>query len=332
MDEIRYPVELVKTFDKQIVGQYEYKESVAMAIYKQCYKNTTQPIMVIAPTGSGKTFLFDVFKNSSMKPQNYTITSINISRLTEEGVHGQDLDDIFISYKEQCQLEGNRQMRGLIYIDEIDKLISPSIVTNGDTVTNKNAQIQHQLMQILDGGTIAGIDTKKVLFVFGGAFHQLDYIEIPEVRHNPIGFVNTPISTPDDRLLAEKSIRDELLEIGFQREFLGRITKIVRLKALNRTELKAILLHPSRGEISKLKKEYASDGIELEIKDDAVDQILDAVVSENLGARSVSNILEQLLDGVWFRCIANDYNKVVIDKNADIKYMKVRKKETVQVP
>ena len=88
------------------------------------------------------------------------------------------------------------------------------------------------------------------------------------------------------------------MEIGFQREFLGRITKIVRLKALNRTELKAILLHPSRGEISKLKKEYASDGIELEIKDDAVDQILDAVVSENLGARSVSNILEQLLDGV----------------------------------
>ena len=60
-------------------------------------------------------------------------------------------------------------------------------------------------MQILDGGTIAGIDTKKVLFVFGGAFHQLDYIEIPEVRHNPIGFVNTPISTPDDRLFGNRS-------------------------------------------------------------------------------------------------------------------------------
>ena len=100
MENKMYPLELVKELDKYIVGQRAYKETVAMSIYTQCYKYSVNPIMVIGPTGSGKSFLFKVLMNSSLRPQDYTIMSTNISRLTEEGVHGQDIDDIFVEFKQ----------------------------------------------------------------------------------------------------------------------------------------------------------------------------------------------------------------------------------------
>lgn len=324
MENKMFPLKLVKELDKFIVGQRAYKETVAMSIYTQCYKNTVNPIMIIGPTGSGKSYLFKVLKNSKLRPKDYTIMSTNISRLTEEGVHGQDIDDIFVEFKQLCEMEKNYAYRGLIHIDEIDKLVYPSYVSGGNA--NRNSIIQHQLMQILDGGVIAGVPTKNILFVFSGAFHQLDELDEKEVRHIPIGFV-----TSDDKennvMFARDSLRNNLLEVGFQREFLGRINQIVKLNALTETELKAILLHPSRGVISKLKQNYASDGIELVIESDAIDGIIKAVVAENLGARSVSNIVETMLSGAWFHCIANNLNQIIVDKDVirggTLKYNKI---------
>lgn len=324
METKMYPLELVKELDKYIVGQRVYKETVAMSIYTQCYKNSVNPIMVIGPTGSGKSYLFKILKKSSLRPNDYTIMTTNISRLTEEGVHGQDIDDIFVEFKQLCEMEKNYEYRGLIHIDEIDKLVYPSYVSNENA--NRNSIIQHQLMQILDGGTIAGVPTKNILFVFSGAFHQLDELNKKEVRHNPIGFIAT--DTKEECVaIAKDTLRNDLLEVGFQREFLGRINQIVKLNALTEKELKAILLHPSRGVISKLKQSYASDGIDLVIEGDAIDGIIKAVVSENLGARSVSNIVETILNGAWFHCIANNLNQIVVDKEVirggKLKYNKV---------
>lgn len=326
MENKMYPVELVKELDRYIVGQQAYKETVAMGIYAQCYKNSVSSIMVIGPTGSGKSYLFQVLQNSVLKPKNYTIMSTNISRLTEEGVHGQDIDDIFKEFKKLCEMEKNFEYRGLIHIDEIDKLVYPSYVSSGSGSVNRNSLIQHQLMQILDGGAIAGVPTKNILFVFSGAFHQLDDLDQKEVKQNPIGFAANDIEEKPV-FVAKDSLRNNLLEVGFQREFLGRINQIVKLNALTETELKAILLHPSRGVISKLKQNYASDGIDLVIETEAIDGIIKAVVAENLGARSVSNIVETVLNGAWFHCIANNFNQIVIDKNViaggEIKYGRV---------
>ena len=324
MENKTFPLELVKELDRFIVGQRAYKETVAMSIYTQCYKNTVNPVMIIGPTGSGKSYLFKVLKKSKLKPKDYTIMSTNISRLTEEGVHGQDIDDIFVDFKQLCEMEKNKTYRGLIHIDEIDKLVYPSYVSSGNA--NRNSIIQHQLMQILDGGVIAGVSTKNILFVFSGAFHQLDALDEKEIRHNSIGFV-TSDNKENNVMFARDSLRNDLLEVGFQREFLGRINQIVKLNALTETELKAILLHPSRGVISKLKQNYASDGIELVIESDAIDGIIQAVVAENLGARSVSNIVETMLSGAWFHCIANNLNQIIVDKEVirggALKYNKI---------
>lgn len=314
MNNKQYPIMLVKEWDKYLVGQNAYKETIAMGIYRHIFKNTTAPIMVVGPTGSGKTYLFQLLKNSKLCPEKYTIMITNISRLTEEGVKGQDLDDVFIQFKQLCQSEHNPECRGLIYIDEIDKIIYPSYVSSGNGDINRNSIIQHQLMQILDGGTIAGISTKNILFVFGGAFHQLDDLKKKGGKHNPIGFTSSSEKNIQD-ILSDDTFRNKLLEIGFQREFLGRISQIVQLQALNEIELKAILLHPTKGVISQMKNEYASDGIELIVNDDAIDGIVKSVVRENLGARSVKNIVEKILNGAWYHCIAYDYNQIIIDHN-----------------
>lgn len=319
MENKMYPLELVKYLDKYIVGQRSYKETIAMSIYEQCFKNTINrttpinPIMVIGPTGSGKTFLLNVLKDSPLKPLNYTIMSTNVSGLTEAGVHGQDVDDIFAEYKKMCTKEKNYSYRGLIHIDEIDKHISPDYVTGDNGNSNRNEIIQHQLMKILDGDTIAGVPTKNILFVFSGAFYKLDELQKKGLKHNPIGFA---ANDKDEKpFVAKDPIRNDLIEIGFQKEFLGRINQIVKINALNEAELKAILLHPSRGVISKLMQNYASDGIELVVEPDAIDGIIKAVIAENLGARSVGNIVETMLNGAWFHCLANGFNRVTIDKN-----------------
>lgn len=324
-----YPVLLVKELDISIVGQKEYKEAVAMGIYTQCYKDSVKPIMVIGPTGSGKSFLFKILKKTLLKPEKYTIMSFNISRLTEEGVQGQDIDDIFTEYRALCESENNYEYRGLIHIDEIDKLIYPSYVSSGSGSFNRNSQTQHQLMQILDGETIAGVPTNNILFVFSGAFHQLDERKA-EAKCKSIGF-NSAFDENPVSSLCKDSLRNDLIEIGFRREFLGRINQIIKIDALNEMELKAILLHPTRGIIAQKKQQYASDGIELIVENDAIDTMISAVMEENLGARSVSNIVEKLLNGAWFNCIANDYNQIIVDAasvmDGKIKYKKIKKME-----
>ena len=266
--------------------------------------------------------------------------SKNISGLTEAGVHGQDVDDVFSDFKKLCEMEKNFEYRGLIHIDEIDKLVYPPYVSSGNGNVNRYSLIQHQLMQILDGGVIAGVPTKNILFVFSGAFHQLDDLEQKEVKQNPIGFAVNDMKEKTV-FVAKDTLRNNLLEVGFQREFLGRINLIVKLNALTEKELKAILLHPTRGVISKLKQDYASDGIDLVIETEAIDEIMKAVVAENLGARSVSNIVAKMLNGASFHCIANNYNRIVIDKNVisggEIKYKKVslidkREKKKIEKP
>lgn len=319
-----WPVAAKKEMDKVAVGQNNYKKALLMAVFRQLNTGQANHFMVMGPTGSGKTFIIECLKRITCLPKDYTVMISNVSGLTEAGVVGQSLEDIFSEYKQKCKAEQNLRYRGLIYIDEIDKLISPSYVVAGNGQSDKNVSVQHQLMKILDGGMIEGVPLNNVLFVFGGAFYQLANMSKEEVKHNPIGFCNTE---PEQSLaISDSTIRDKLIEAGFQREFLGRISKIVELEPLTRNELTAILMHPVRGVIPILQRSMETDGIELIVKKSAVSGIIDAVVKEKLGARSARNILENILDGSWFECLENGYDRIVIDaetlKNGKIIYEK----------
>ena len=307
-----YPLQLIREWDKYMVGQREYKEALARNLYRYVVKGeTVSPLLVIGPTGSGKTFLPTLLAKSKLCPRDFTVFLKNISCLTMEGVKGEDLDEIFKEYGAVCQSQGNRGYRGLIYLDEVDKLVT-SQVNSTDLVAEQGRMVQHQLMKILDGGKIAGVPLDKIMFVFGGAFYQLRDRKEEKEQVQPIGFVTEAAQKPT--LWKENTIRENLIENGFQREFLGRIGQIVQLQALNAAELKALFLHPTRGVLSKLQKEYEADGIRLVVEDTAVDDIIQSVVQENLGARSLTNIMEQLLSGAWFRCIEEGYDKIIINK------------------
>ena len=309
----KWPVELKHELDKYIVGQNKYKETIAMSIYRHVKSGYVAPVLIKGPTGSGKTFLFQCLKKSKLLPANYTCMMTNVSRLTEEGIKGPDIEDIFVEYKSLCQNEKNMLYRGIIYIDEIDKIISSSVVNTAEGSIDRNATIQHQLMQILDGGKMAGVPTDNILFVFGGAFYKLDEMGEKKTGHRAVGFGK---SAENECVVKTDTIRERMIELGFQREFLGRIGQIVELEELSKNELLTILMHPTRGLLSKIQKEYEADGIKIYFEPEAIDLIIESVVREKLGARSVRNIVEKLLSGAWYHCIDGEYDKIVINRDS----------------
>lgn len=307
-----WPVRLKYELDRYIVGQNAYKIAVSMGVHRHL-KGIKNSILVLGPTGSGKTYLIQCLKKTRMIPEKFTIMQYNASTLTEAGVKGNDLEDIFSRYQAQCRAEGNRDGKGLIYVDEIDKIITPSYVStgNGTGTENKNAAVQHQLMQVLDGEKIGGVSTDKVMFVFGGSFAGMNEKKDKSHASVPIGFCS--IQKSKNHECQENTIRERLLDYGFQQEFLGRIDQIVELETLTARELKTIMLHPTQGVLSKMKKEFLEEGVELSLSTGAIDEVIRLAQQENLGARSVRNTLEETLQGRLFECLERGCDKVSLD-------------------
>ena len=303
----KYPVYLKHSLDKFVVGQERYKEKIAMSVYKHICHKVRNPILVIGPSGCGKTHLMMTLKNSNLLPEDYSVMIYDYSRQTPAGITGDDISSMLQQWKTQCRAEHNTRMRGVIFIDEVDKIIMPNIVNGGE---NMNAATQYQLMNAIAGTEICGVDTSEILFVLGGAFVMLD--EYEGKKHNPIGFIDTGV---DNEANETESLRDKLIEIGAVRELMGRITSIVRIEALNEYELMALLLHPVNGVIAQKKKEFEKEGLTLEVESDTYDILINRVLKENLGARSLMNILDSTLDGSEFYALEHDYQKIRITKD-----------------
>jgi len=302
---------LKRELDMEMIGQNKYKKAVVEAIHKmECGIRTH--ILVVGPTGCGKTYLVDLLKKSKeLSKHKYTVSYVNVSRLTEEGYKGKDIEEIEKTYDRDCIQQANFDCYGIVYLDEVDKILeSPDGIRTSNNEGNENGRkLQHQLMSLIETND----RFKNAIFILSGAFYQLEDLDIGEV-HKSMGFIKET-AEKDSILKTEDSIREKLIEIGFQKEFLGRISQVVVMDALNHDELKAILLHPKKGIISQYKKSMSLDGIKLTIEDSAVEKMIECIQKENLGARSVKNTLDSLLSGVWYDCIAGGYNEIVIDES-----------------
>ncbi len=316
MNKKEFPILLKKEMDIEMVGQNEGKKAIAIAVYRHIFMNIKCPILLYGPTGAGKTMLFQLLRKSRLLPKGYTVMISNVSRLTEEGYKGQNIGDVLKEYARICREQGNTEKKGIIYLDEFDKLTNPDVSTNdkGETYDHNEALL-FQMMQLLDGEIIEGISTDNILFVFGGVFDKLSKSDNNKLT-NRIGF--TPIVNSSCRIIESDnySIRQRMQDIGVPREFLGRIGEIVKIDKLTRNELKAILLHPTRGVIARFSQEYALNDISLEVTCDVVDELVDCIVGENLGARSVKNVMECLLEGAMYHCFENGYDKIILDKDS----------------
>lgn len=302
---------IVKELDFWIVGQENYKNVLATEIYLHIRENARNPILIIGPTGSGKSYFFTILENIAKKLENYTIYKANVAMLTEAGVKGEDMEDIFKEFDKKCRAENNKLRRGIIYFDEVDKIImrSTESYNSNNAVINRGEEMQHQIMKFIDGERIGNVETRNILPVFGGTFYGMEKLE---EKKNEFGFLS---AGQDTRIMASKTIREKLYEVGINKEFLGRITNIVTINALDKYELKALLIHPQEGVICKLKESYLKDDIELEVDENAIDCLVEAVIKEGLGARSIKNVLIDILQGTRAKCIREGYSKIIIDKD-----------------
>lgn len=303
-----FSVKLKNYLDRYAIGQDNYKIALSMAIYKYIkYDDTNQNILVIGPSGSGKTHLIKLLKNCPILPkEKFSVMIYDVSRLTPEGFAGSGAEDIINCWKNCCSTDKNESQKGLIFLDEFDKIIIPNTDSNGE---NCNRIVQFQLMNIIEGCIRKNIDTSKIMFVMGGAFTMLDNIKSSE----KIGFsVDTSIVYSD-----EVSLREQLIKIGGQREMIGRIQSIVKLKELTKAQLKVLLLHPDPdiGIIARKRLEFNRDDLDFVFTQDLINQIINNIYAQKLGARGIKSVVNSIISGYDYQMIENNLDFVEFGVN-----------------
>lgn len=289
--------------DQNMAGQERLKKKMCVLLYQWKYHQIRSNFLMIGPSGSGKNHMINTIK--SFPDLDMPLTTYDCSQLTAAGFHGDSTRDIFQKYKDENRKENTPAEYGIIYLDEIDKIINTHYDSQDE---NCNAFVQQQLLSALAGTEkFETIDTSKILFILGGAFPRLH--ELEKYEKKTVGFRADYSQMVDLKV----SLRDKIVEIGGETEFIGRIAQIEEMNPLTRADLRTILLDPKIGELSKLKKVYQQSGFTLEVKETVIEEILDQVEHDPAGARSVKNTLNGLIDSSYFFDMAmSGYKKIII--------------------